>query len=139
MIDPRIVEIAYKTRRWAEACGRRSYFGSTLVGFCAKGSARLHANLGEAGFSAQIGLYDDKLYEDSDVGGSHAFVMIQEHVVDITATQFGLQPVEIVPFGHKAVQPFWHANFVFDRLEDFLQHIHNWPHYQRPKPPKRRK
>ncbi len=132
MIDPRIVEIAHKTRRWAEACSRHSHFGLSLVGFCAKGSARLYTNLVEAGFPAQIGLCDK-------VDESHAFVMVQDHVVDITATQFGLKPVEIVPTSIKDAQSFWRTDFIFDRLEDFLTQIHDWPPYQKPKIPKLRK
>jgi hypothetical protein len=134
MFDPRIAEIAHKTRAWAEKKANYGLFCRDLTGFCARGAAELHIRLRRAGFASQIGVFDPRLYEDSNACGGHAFVMVQEHVVDITATQFGLKPVEIVPFGpYRKDREFWHATFAFDRLKDFINHIQEWPPYQRPR------
>jgi len=134
MIDPRVEQIALKTRTWAEKKANYGLFCRDLTGFCARGAAELHIRLRRARFASQIGVFDPRVYEDSQAFGGHAFVMVQEHVVDITATQFGLKPVEIVPFGpSRRDREFWHATFSFERLKDFINHIQEWPHYQRPK------
>lgn len=52
-----------------------------LCGWCAIASARLHKELKKSDIDSTICMYEG-------VDGSHVFLLVDDHVVDITATQF---------------------------------------------------
>lgn len=72
--------IAYEVREWAEGKVEPS---SDLCGMCAIASAELYRRLKKHGIESEIHLYDD-----SESCTAHVFLVVDDHVVDVTATQF---------------------------------------------------
>lgn len=77
------------------------YYGEELTGYCARGSAMLWTALVKAGLSPVICLARSQ-------DGDHVFVMCENYIVDVTATQFGERPVCIKRFGRGGLQPPWY-------------------------------
>lgn len=79
----RVAAIAFGTRLWVQQRADRSgYNADSLQGWCAIGSAELCRRLNVEGIAAQIHMWV------SDWGECHCFCVVEDHVVDITATQF---------------------------------------------------
>lgn len=78
-----ITEHANRVRKWAELTNaRRIYPGrDDLNGWCAIASARLWRELSAAGIDSEIHM------AGCDIG-NHVFLVVDDHVVDVTATQF---------------------------------------------------
>lgn len=74
-----IREIAQKVRVWAEnkAHNSNGRYPPNLMGLCAISSARLHMELENKSIDATLNLAD-----------GHVFVMVDDYIVDVTATQF---------------------------------------------------
>lgn len=124
--------IAKKARLWA-ARNRSSKgrdFGETLEGMCAVAAAELHRMLCRAGFSPRIAL------RNTTRDGCHCFVLVEGLLVDVTATQFGLGEVEILPLDEtkRLGHPFWKWSRLFDNVEDLARHLEKtqWPDEQIP-------
>ena len=134
-----IRHIARQTRRWALRHRHKVWADATLCGMCAIASAELHKRLTAAGFSAAIAFRNT-----ADEG--HAFVICDELIVDVTATQFGwitrrgadlrytrerrCRAVEIVPLSDKASRPlFWQETAIYDSLDALVlrQKQSGWP------------
>ena len=74
-----VLSIAQDVRYWAEA--RADRFSKDLNGLCAIASAELHRRLKLNGIHSDIHMANDG-------GGSHVFLVIDDHILDVTATQF---------------------------------------------------
>lgn len=71
--------IARRVRRWAERVDeRRDGKDPNLGGLCAIASRQLHAELVLAGYEARIAYRQE-----------HCFVLVEDYLVDVTASQFG--------------------------------------------------
>lgn len=78
----RVLPVAQKVREWTQKqADRKSYYAHSLMGWCAIASAQLFRELKKAGVDSTIHLYDG---ED----GCHCFIVVDNHVIDVTATQF---------------------------------------------------
>ena len=131
-----IKKIAQHTRAWAmrNRCwskngrvvddnGVYSYFPKDLCGMCGIAAARLFTNLQDAGYQPQLAM------RNSSYDG-HCFVIVDGFIVDVTATQFGLKPVEIVPLLPKPKRPiFWRETSLFDSVQQLVvrQKRSGWP------------
>jgi len=75
--------IALGTRTWVEAKAFRSdYNAEDLNGWCAIASAELHKRLTQEGIDTSIHMWIN------GYGECHCFCVVDDHVVDVTATQF---------------------------------------------------
>ncbi len=133
-----IRRIAEHTRYWAQ-CNRtfihvcdddndgfvNDKFEEDLCGMCAIASAELFRRLKDMGYSPKIALYDGDDH-------CHCFVLVNGQIVDVTATQFGKNPVEIVNTNEKNLPDFWNPNMVFNSVEELIanQVTNGWPQYQ---------
>lgn len=121
--------IAQQTRQWAERYAREQFFpfSPTLAGLCAIASVELFRRLAAAGFVPCLAV--------SHAGpGDHCFVVVAEHVADVTATQFGETEVVIEPLARAANLSYWqvHAHFWSARaLQEYLRES-QWPPRQLP-------
>lgn len=93
-----VVRVARQTRRWAMR-NRHGKFFDDLNGMCAIASMRLFDNLSRNGVPCEIGL-------NNRDGDGHCFVIVDDHAVDVTATQFGCPPIFIEPIkAAKKIKP----------------------------------
>lgn len=136
MTDSRlsIKQIAQQTRRWAMRNRSKNFhnvqeedydyfdFGSDLCGMCAIAAAELFRRLQSAGYKPKIAVRNKKVE-------GHCFIIVDEKVVDVTATQFGMKPVEIVARNQKRLPSFWRHTSLFDSVEDLIlcQKRTGWP------------
>ena len=91
--------IATDVRNWAE--GRAGNRNRELSEWCAIASAELHSRLLKEGIDCEI-------HMASDVWGSHCYLMIEDHVVDITATQFGVHERIYIKHHREAEENYFH-------------------------------
>lgn len=79
----KVHSIAEEVRHWAEELARKRgrHDGFDLNGYCAIASAELYKRLTAAGVKAELHLASLDM-------GSHVFVVCEDHIVDVTATQF---------------------------------------------------
>jgi hypothetical protein len=100
-----------------------------LDGFCAFGAVFLFDALREKGLTPKLAVAED----DDDSG--HCFVLCEGHVVDVTATQFGKEAVEIVPVARVSESEwFWVPQRLFSATTEFVDFLDEaeWPEYQIP-------
>ena len=120
----RILDAAQRIRVWAEnlPANRRRRDQRSLDGFCAIASARLWLELRTLGITAELRVHDG--YE-----GSHVFLAVDDHVLDITATQFGLKPIVYLHERLAAAHSFYEYCCVFDNPRDLQAHqrAEGWP------------
>jgi PDZ domain-containing secreted protein len=80
-VSSRVVRIATEVRQWIEARDKRmDYPSHDMNGWCAIASAELHRRLAAEGIYSVLFM--------SEGAGAHVFIVVDDHVVDITATQF---------------------------------------------------
>lgn len=92
----RVHTIAEGVRHWAEELARKRGHSEDydLNGFCAIASAELLKRLKKEEISAEIHLA-------TSWQGSHAYVVVEDHIVDVTATQFSEMRDESVVIRHE--------------------------------------
>lgn len=88
-----------------------------LAGMCAIASGYLHHLFNQLGIESYL-----------CVNHEHCFVIANDHIVDITATQYGLKPITIVEV-NKANQEFWFVEQKFKTPEGLLEYQFDagWP------------
>lgn len=128
-MDSRIVEIAREARKWAE---KRRPAGDNLMGLCAKASAKLFRMLQEANIRCEIRAWTEF---PSGGGSAHVFVVVDDHVVDVTATQFRQFKNDKVVVMHEreaAQHYFYNAGFIFGSVYELKkwQTDSGWPRDQ---------
>lgn len=78
-----VTTIARNVRHWTEAeAYRKDYNPDDLEGWCGIAAAELHGRLKKERITAKICVSIDA-YQ-----GCHCFLLVEDHVVDVTATQF---------------------------------------------------
>lgn len=119
-IEPEVLKIAKEVRDWAEAKADKWNFPSDLMGMCAIAAAELHVRLKRAGYASKIGY-----------NSSHCFVIYKDHVLDVTATQFGTYEKVFVAARGKYI--FHKERRVFSDIRDLVrvQRQYHWPLKQR--------
>lgn len=115
-----VTAIALSTRKWAERIDRERY--STcwdLSGYCAIASAELHKRLKRAKIKNQIGVWENEHSE------CHCFCIVDDHVVDVTATQFRPfwnKPVVIMHTKEAEAHEMYNAVFLFHSATELRNH-----------------
>lgn len=122
----RIRSIAQDVREWAETLdGERM---SQLCGYCAIASAELHKRLKAAGIDTEICISVSTLC-------SHVFLIAEDHVIDVTATQFNefsWQPVVVLHEREAQAHWFYEVDYRFDTPMDLRRYQvkNKWPQSQ---------
>jgi hypothetical protein len=122
-----IRKIATQVRHWAEelAVANTYDFFPNLSGLCAIASAELWDRLTAGGAEARI--VANELY-----GEGHCFVMIDDIMIDVTATQFGQQKIVVGKWRCNDICRYWEIHYVFNTPQDLLswQIEGKWPDEQ---------
>jgi hypothetical protein len=80
-LQSNVEAIATNVRYWTE--GRADNQHNDLTGWCARASAELFKQLKAEGIDAEI-----HAWVSPHTGQSHVFLMVDDHIVDVTATQY---------------------------------------------------
>jgi hypothetical protein len=101
---------------------------SSMTGLCAYGAMKVFhmlnnavvLNMADERFKPQLVVWLD----DEDLSG-HCYVEYGDYIVDITATQFGLDPSQLVtPIKERSKYEFWQkSNFSTDDAETFIDYL----------------
>ena len=78
----KVYEVALEVRAWAEDHATKA--GHTIIdlnGWCAIASAELHNRLKRLDIQSELHMAMEEI-------GCHVFVMVDDYIVDVTATQF---------------------------------------------------
>jgi hypothetical protein len=123
-----IKQVATDVRYWAEAQAEGSYMQGDLNGMCARASAELWRALVRFGFKPEIHLWVCPFDQET----AHVFVVVDDHVVDITATQFSMMRNQLVFIAHKREAERWdwyQSQTVFNTPEELIrqQKKDKWP------------
>ncbi len=120
-----VESIAAEVRSWAQEKATRANMNArALRGWCAISSAKLQRELMNAGIESAI-----------HYNNGHCFVVVEDHVVDVTATQFHAferQPVLILHLKEAEEHHFYQTLKTFkypSELRDY-QIRQNWPKKQ---------
>ena len=124
----RVHEIALEVRSWCENEAEKSDRPDSLMGYCAIASAELFRRLERANIFAEI-------HMQSNHCGSHVYLVVDDHVVDVTATQFGefrYQPVVIIHYKEAEQHYFYESQEIFGTPKDLrkFQAKTGWPNNQ---------
>lgn len=100
-------------------------FDIDLLGMCAIASARLFDRLVKLGYTPIIAI------SESGNSGAHVFVVVDDHIIDVTASQFGMREVEII-HTKMAHQWFWQIYYECDSVIALAKHQQrlNWVSHQ---------
>ena len=121
----RVLPIAERVRKWTEAKAEKAnYNPHNLCGWCAISAAQLFRELKRAHIDAELHY----------VSG-HCFVVVDDHVVDVTATQFGpFNHVKILILHVKEAEQHWYYQTakVFKYPTELREHQlkERWPNKQ---------
>lgn len=127
MKNRRSVEtIARHVRAWA--LDQAGVYERDLCGWCGICSAELWRRLTRAGVDSRIHLHNSD-WE------SHVFLVVDDHIVDVTATQFTefrQVPVVIIPEFEGKAYSFYSTVEVFNTAEELRRHQlkTKWPKMQ---------
>ena len=105
--------IAKDVREWAENYAFENDFPDDLCGVCAIASGELWRRLADARIKSQI--YRD--YEHS-----HCFIVCDNHIVDVTASQFGQENIVIKHVNDrtdKEINYYWNMAKFYNTVKDF--------------------
>lgn len=121
---------AVQVRDWAERLSQRRQCShrDDLCGYCAIASARLWSLLRSQGIPAE-------LHEAETALGNHVFVVVDDHLVDVTATQFQDYRDQSVVICHRRWadhQWWWRTVRVHESAADLRRHQSRvgWPRNQ---------
>ena len=120
-----VLNIASNVRCWAEA--RASNDCENLRGWCARASAELFKQLKKAGIPAEIHAWTCGVSD-----AAHVFIVVEDHVVDVTATQFWQfsdMPVVIMHQRETVMYDFYQTSTSFKSVQELLvwQKKSHWP------------
>lgn len=113
-----IKDIARQAREWADE-NAKGHFSSDLCEFCGIASVNLFLLLKKYGFSPKIA-----------VSHCHAFVICDDYIVDVTASQFGEPDICVLKL-HKVCEDYWDVEETFQNVDDFMKEQVAWPKLQR--------
>jgi len=126
-LQDKVAAIALGTRTWAEDRAYQSdYNPDNLMGWCAIASAELHKRLTADGIAAEIHMSISLAHL------CHCFCVVEDHVVDVTATQFWeyeSKPVVIIHCREAEVNEYHKGAEVFGCSADLrrFQKRERWP------------
>lgn len=130
MLAANVYDIAEDVRNWVEnlARKRKDIFNAGLSGYCAIASAELYRRLTAAGIEAELQIA-------STQEASHAYVVCEDYIIDVTATQFSeFRQQHIVILHTKEAERYWfyRGEFVFDNANKMrkAQISWGWPQEQ---------
>jgi len=120
-----VVAIATDVRYWAE--GRASNDCIDLRGWCARASAELFKQLKAEDINAEIHAWTCGVTD-----AAHVFVVVEDHIIDVTATQFrefSDTPVLVLHQREAAVYEFYQTSASFHSVQELLvwQKKSHWP------------
>jgi len=126
-----VLGIAEDVRFWAE--GKAEHGLENLKGWCAKASAELFRLLCKEGIESEIHLWVHKSYKKPRA--AHVFLVVDDHVVDVTATQFeefSNTPVLIMHHREAEVYEFYQTVKTFKSIPELIagQKKTRWPTHQ---------
>jgi hypothetical protein len=123
----KLVKIAKQVRGWAEKNKEEYEVNDTdLCGMCAVASAMIFKKLEEKKIICEI------FESESEKHGSHVFVVAGGYIIDVTATQYGFDPV----FVEK--EEDFKKLIIYKKTRKYKNHIHlrntqqktGWPEHQ---------
>ena len=112
-----VISIARSVRQWVEEKDQlqRNPSGD-LGGWCAIASAELWRRLDKNNIKSEIHISEDEWT-------FHVFVVVEDHIVDVTATQFGhYEPVVIMHHRLAESKDYWNTNDIFKNPVDLIKH-----------------
>lgn len=120
----RVTVVAQDVRDWVELRAQRVN-NYDLNGFCAIAAGQLHKKLTNIGIDAKISLRNQW-------GECHAFVVVDDHVIDVTATQFQEfenTPIVILHIKEAEVYSFYCTDNEFKNSVELRKHQQRdkWP------------
>ena len=120
MIDTdKIRTIMLSTRKKMELIAKKESFGKDLCGLCARASAELFKRLQKNGYKPYFCFSE-----------AHCFVLLNNYILDVTATQFGRKSIEIIPFNQFKRQ-YWYLGKGCKhhslKQAKRIQKRYNWP------------
>lgn len=127
-LQDKIHAIATDVRFWTEGkAAFANYNPNDLMGWCAIASAELFRRLKNAGVDAEIHM--------STEWNAHVFLIVEDHVIDVTATQFGhFRDTPIVIMHHRIADEhdFYQTSYTFESPKDLrtFQLKQRWPKAQ---------
>lgn len=125
-IYQKIKTISTSARSWAEAYAKVKKFPDDLNGLCAIASAKLFEMLDrEPGLTPSIAIW-----HDNKSHGVHCFLICNQYLVDITATQFGnFSKVEVINLLNvdKKRFYFWNYDTVIKSVDDLMMYQEHTP------------
>ena len=110
----RAQDLALEVRDWAEVLAAEQERSRDLCGYCAIASAELHKRLSKEGIFAELVVAETDLF-------AHVFVLIEDHVLDVTATQFSEfrnQPVVLLHSKEAEQYDFYRPIEIFGTAKD---------------------
>lgn len=126
----RVHEIALEVRAWTERAAIKAgeWDSTDLCGWCAIASAELQRRLLRENIKAELHLAMRGM-------SCHVYVVVDDHVVDVTATQFReFRNSTVVLEHHKEVEYLWYyqTSQVFASGKDLRKHQirEQWPREQ---------
>tara|TARA_R110000868_G_scaffold391553_1_gene661767 strand:+ start:137 stop:547 length:411 start_codon:yes stop_codon:yes gene_type:complete len=120
-----VQSIATDVRYWAEGVAEGTYKEGDLNGMCAIASAELWRHLNRKGIKAELHGWICPQDEQS----AHVFLVVDDHVVDITATQFSKLKNKIVFIEHKKMAERWdwyRSQDVFNDPKELIRWQKTW-------------
>jgi hypothetical protein len=125
-VPDEVLRIVKQTRTWAETKGRERRFTPGLSGMCAIASAELYRRLATRGHKVRIGVA-------KGIRSHHVMVIYGgKYILDITATQFGHDEVEVRWFRNLIHPWYWKPKEFFDNDDELhvFQMSNKWSEHQ---------
>lgn len=132
MSQKTLFDVAIDVRVWAEARAEGTYMASDLNGMCAIATAELHRRFSRIGLAAEIHAW----VCPHDGQSAHVFLVVDDYVVDVTATQFSKMRGQRIYVRHLREAEEWdwyQSQRQFNNIAGLLrwQKKHGWPAEQR--------
>lgn len=115
-MDKEILHLAREARKISEKQAALEGFDKDLCGFCARGSAILFDLLQDKGYNPIIALSEFT---------PHVFIIIKNHIVDITATQYRDCKKEVFITEFPSPLKRYRVNKTFSSVEDLTTYQTN--------------
>ena len=119
MID-HIRSVAESVRYWAEGRAVGTEGEDDLTGWCAIASAHLWRELLKIGVVGELHAW----VSPADNSSAHVFLVVDDHIVDVTATQFGrmrAKPVHIQHLREAQIWDWYNSQQVFQTPEQLIK------------------
>lgn len=113
-----IFAIAEQVRKWAEARAAETRSPNNLQGMCAIASAELWRQLAGSGIAAKIRVWED------DKSCCHAFLVVGDNILCVTATQFSALRDKRIYFAHEKeaeIHKFFNHSYEFDTPKELVK------------------